>query len=588
MANGKNKKRAPRVLKETTQIQSWNNLVVLHAVDYDKVVPDAKRRLSARLLGKGQKLMRAGQADRGAEALLQAHVENPRETEISIALAHLFAQQGAAQEAIFVFEKLVEQTAGNLDSRMLTSIGQLAERLAMPAAAEHIYSLLLQVEPNHHRGYCHLSNVMREQGKYAEAIDLLQFAIDKDQTSPQLWHSLAIVVAEQRGLEVAEPFYQEAIRIKPDYGAAHSNLGMALCAEGRFEDALPHLDTAMNLVSADPNARFSYATALLGAGRLAEGIENYEWRLDSGRADSVAFTHGLPRWDGGDLSDKTVLVCDEQGIGDAMMFSSCFNQVIEKAAHCYIECDYRLVDLYQRSFPAATVNRHVTYKVNGRVHRHYAWLEGQEKQPDVATEAGTLLRYLRPTIASFERPSGYLRPDPERVQFWKARFDALGPGLKVGLCWSGGYVTPVRKRNYVTLKDMASFFDIDGIHFINIMYTNTKADIDQAREELGVTIHDWPDIDRKEQIDEAFAYTAPLDYVVSVTSSPGAIAGVLGIPTADIQRARTKWMLGMPDRKPWFPNTQVFLPPDISQWPEEPIGRVAEELRQRASIKAAA
>jgi len=588
MANGKNKKRAPRVLKETTQLQTWNNLAALHSVDYEKAVSDAKRKLSARLLGKGQKLMKAGQADRAVQALLQAHAENPRETEISIVLAHLLAQQGAAQEAIFVFEKLVEQTSGNLDSRTLVAMGQLAQRLGMAAAAEHIYSLLIQTEPNQHRGYCHLSNILREQGKYTKAIDLLQFAIQNDQASPYLWHSLAIVVAEQQGLGVAEPFYAEALRLKPDYGAAHSNLGMALCAEGRFEDALPHLDTAMELVSGDPNARFSYATALLGAGRLAEGIENYEWRLDSGRADSVAFTHGLPRWEGGDLSDKTVLVCDEQGIGDAMMFSSCFSQIVEKAAHCHIECDYRLVDLYQRSFPKATVNRHVTYKVNGRVHRHYGWLKDMDRQPDVATEAGSLLRYLRPTIESFERPSGYLKPDPERVEFWKARFDALGPGLKVGLCWSGGYVTPIRKRNYVTLQEMAPFFEIDGIHFINIMYTNTEADIERAREELGVTIHDWPDIDRREQLDEAFAYTAPLDYVVSVTSSPGAIAGVLGIPTADIQRARTKWMLGMPDKKPWFPNTRVFLPPDIAQWPEEPIGRVCQELQRRAGLQAAA
>ena len=321
---------------------------------------------------------------------------------------------------------------------------------------------------------------------------------------------------------------------------------------------------------------------------MTEGIEHYAGRPDNGRSDAEVFSHGLPSWDGADLSDKTVLICGQQDIADALMFSSCFNQVIDTAAHCHIECDYRLVGLYQRSFPTATVNRVVTDKLNGRVHRHYGWLEDTDRQPDVAAEAGSLLRYLRPTIESFERPPGYLKPDPERVRFWQARFDALGHGLKVGLCWSGGTVTPIPKGGHLSLKDMAPFFEIDGIHFINIMQTDSEADIDQAREDLGVSIHDWPDINRKEKIDEAFAYTAALDYVVSVASSAGAIAGVLGIPTADIQPARSKWMLGLADQMPWFPDTRVFLPPDGSQWPAEPIGRVRQELRRRASLRAAA
>ena len=363
---------------------------------------------------------------------------------------------------------------------------------------------------------------------------------------------------------------------------------MAYSAEGRFGEALPYLEKSAELLRDNANVHFSLATAYTGVGDVKRGMEEYLWRLDRRRPDSVIFTHGLPRWQGEDISDKTILICDEQGVGDAMIFAQCIPDMIARAKHCIVECDHRLVSLFTRSFPDASVHRHVSFKVNGKLHRHYKYLDDLPERPTVAIEAGTVALFIRPDVDSFRLEPGHLRPDPDRVAFWRQRFAALGPGLKVGICWSGGFVTPIRKRWYLSLEQLLPLFDVDGVQFINVMYAAQREAIATAEAKLGVTIHDWDDIDRKNDIDEAFAYTAPLDLVISVSSSPSSIAGALGVPTIELQFARSRWMLGTEDRKPGFKNTRVYLPTDLQDWPNGPVTRASDELRRRAQVATAA
>ena len=60
-------------------------------------------------------------------------------------------------------------------------------------------------------------------------------------------------------------------------------------------------------------------------------------------------------WEGQPLHNKSLLITAEEGIGDEIFFASCFNDAIGAAEQCLIECDPRLVSLFQRSFPDAAV-----------------------------------------------------------------------------------------------------------------------------------------------------------------------------------------------------------------------------------------
>ena len=64
-------------------------------------------------------------------------------------------------------------------------------------------------------------------------------------------------------------------------------------------------------------------------------------------------------WDGSPLKEKTLLIYTEQGIGDEIMFASCFEEIIEQIGECIVECDKRLIPIFTRSFPKAIFMEHV-------------------------------------------------------------------------------------------------------------------------------------------------------------------------------------------------------------------------------------
>ena len=560
----------PKVGRAIMQGDTFHILDAIARVDTNSKPTRAELKRAIQHLSKAAKLSNMNKFAEASVELLQAHRLDPHNADTLLVLGNNLRHAGNVQGAIHVMEKALK--AAGEDLELIYGIGLLAQDLGMLDAAERMYALVIQRSPDDSRGPSALAAVKRAKGEYDQAIDTLKFAIEQKPEDQTLWQALGVTVAEARGVDQARPFFDEAMRLAPEYDLAWSNLGHAYSAEGRFEESLPFLEKSVELRADDPDTRFSYASSLLGVGDMEKGWREYEWRLDRRRRDSVVFVHDLPRWQGEDISDKTILICDEQGIGDAIIFASAYRDVIDRAGHVIIECDRRLVSWFQRSFPEATVHRHVTFRSNAKIHRHYGWLrEDGVPAPDLFIPSGSIFSLVRGDLDSFARNGAYLTPDPERVAFWKARFDAIGDGPKVGICWSGGFVTPIRAKGYMSLMDFAPFFDLQdkGVHFINCMYKDAREDCQRLSDEKGVAIHDWDDIDRRNDLDEAAAYTAALDYMVSISSSPVAIAGAQHIPAITLLHKHDRFHFGA-GVEPWFPKTDIFVANRPDEWPSVP------------------
>lgn len=92
---------------------------------------------------------------------------------------------------------------------------------------------------------------------------------------------------------------------------------------------------------------------------VAELIQGrYHWTGWEARsnANKTLSTHKLnfPRWDG---SACKLLVIAEQGLGDEILFASCFGELLKQCPNATIECDPRLEPIFQRSFDAKFISR---------------------------------------------------------------------------------------------------------------------------------------------------------------------------------------------------------------------------------------
>ena len=544
----------------------------------------ADRNKAKKLLLKGTKCVKRNDLEGAAKCYFEAHVCDPTYNEPLLFLANTLAEIDRASEAILAFERLLKLNPD--DPEMIFGIGCLADKLKMHDAAVSMYSTFIQMKPDDFRGYYNLAYTYYAMERFDEAIELLQYAIQGLPSSAELWQVLGIIVADAHDIDTARPFFEEAIRLNPGYSDAYANYGRALNAVGRYAESVPILEKAVSLAGdKEPESHFNLSTALIGVGRLKEGWEKYEWRLDARRSDSVTYLHNLPRWQGEDLSGKTILICDEQGIGDTVLFASCFQELIDRAGHTIIEVDRRLIPLFMRSFPGCTVMPTIQYVFNGRVHQAYPWIKDFNHPIDYAIEAGSLLKFFRSSIEDFptERHEGYLKPDPDRVAFWRERFDRVGDGLKVGLCWSGGMIDHTRKQIYVNLEDFLPFLQLEGADFINVMYKDCREEIALMKDRHGFTVHDWEDIDRRDNLDDNAAYMAALDVVISISSFPAEAAASLNKPTFLLWAGPGSMQCGTGDRYPFHPNVTLFINGDDEQepWPKKAVREAAQALQQR-------
>jgi tetratricopeptide (TPR) repeat protein len=143
---------------------------------------------------------------------------------------------------------------------------------------------------NNYIATTNLAEALFQSGRFDEAIAECQKALKIKPDFAAAHVDLgAALVENQRGgdgarrqygaVDEAIVHYRRALQIKPDFAQAHSNLGTALLLKGQVDEAIAHYQKALEI---DPNfaeARYSLGNAFLAQGRYSESIAEYEAAL---------------------------------------------------------------------------------------------------------------------------------------------------------------------------------------------------------------------------------------------------------------------------------------------------------------------
>ena len=371
---------------------------------------------------------------------------------------------------------------------------------------------------------------------YADALARLGEATRLDPRLAAAFRFRGIGLLDVGELDAAVEALESACALAPDDLQSAVLLGGALQGAGRTQAAI---DCFRKVIERDPGharAHASLALSLLGSGDYANGWPEYEWRLKL-PADTIYRPYPFAFWNGEPLEGKSVLICSEQGIGDEIMFASCFQEVIDRSRVCVIECSTRLVSLFARSFPRArVVARNLTRMPDWRALPAF----------DFHVPGGTVPLHLRRSARDFPRRRSYLVPDEARVRYWRSRLDELGPGLKVGLAWTGGLPGTLRAARSLHLEDLQPLLDVEGARFVSLEFV-----------ESGAGPVRWPEAARN--VDESAALVCALDLVISVTTAIAHVAGAMGTPLWIAVPRTATWRYGWSgETMPWYPQARVM------------------------------
>ena len=465
-------------------------------------------------------------------------------------------------------------------------LGRLAFRMDMPEIAAKFFIHYLNERPGDLEGINNLACALRELNRCSDAIEVLRPAINANPEQPLLWNTLGTVMCSLGDALTGVTFFDEALRLAPDFGKAYHNRAYAKIDLGDVEGALADCDLAMALPDSDHDLatmKFGRATILLAAGRVEEGWKTYEARFSPVLTEAPRFTIEGQRWVPGEpLAGKHLMICAEQGLGDEVMFANLLPDVVEALGpdgKLTIAIERRLIPLFERSFPQARVVPHKTVSYEGRVYRGAPSIEDWS-DIDLWTPMATLLEIFRPSIASFPNRPNFLDADPERVAHWRRVLENAPKGRKIGVLWKSLKLDGERARQFSPFLLWRPVFEVPGLSFVNLQYGDCAEEIAMAKEEFGVDIWQPPGIDLKQDLDDVAALSCAMDLVLGFSNATINLAGACGAPIWMLTGASSWTRLGEADAYPWYPQTRCFITPDYKDW-NPTMQQVGDALRER-------
>jgi len=480
--------------------------------------------------------------------------KSKKDAEAWFLLGSTYAQTGDMENAIKSLQRSISINSQAVVTH--NNLGLVYLHTNQLEQACKCFEKALKLEPDSVSTLFNLGNALRAAQLLDRAEAAYRKLIQLQPDLPGVLNNLGITLYEKDEPEEAERCFLRSLELDSAQNNAYINLSKSLRDQRRVADAEHTLRKALRSYPEKPQLHWDLSLVLLELGKFEEGWKEYEWRLKAGgtRIRDIP----VAGWKGEDISKKIILVTAEQGIGDEIMFSSCFTDLIDCTKQVIIDCEPRLAPLFRRSFPKAQV--HSSLQADD-----ISWLN-QIPRPDVHISAGSLPRFFRNLIQDFPDHSGYLIADTDNVKEWCHRYNAPGQKRNIGISWKGGHVSQTKRRSS-SIEDWGSLFELPGINFINLQYGDIKTDLEKAYDLFGVKIHHWEDSDPLQNLDYFAAQIAALDLVISVDNSTVHLAGALGQQTWVLQPFCPDWRwMEQSETSNWYPSVRQFHPESCGNW----------------------
>ena len=467
---------------------------------------------------KGITHQKLGELEEAKLSLGTAISIEPDNSENYFNIGIILQDQDKQDEAIVSYKHAILYDPNHAESYY--NMGDCLKKQGNLSDAIVAYNNALSIKPNFFEAYNNLGVALQEQGDFNKAIDQYNKALLHNPKYVEAYNNIGNAFKYQNKFKEAIEAYEKAISLKPDYADAYNNMSNTLRFLSKFKESIKVCKKALSIKPDHADAHLNLSFALLNAGKIKEGLDEYEWRFKTNKFKSYERHFSKPLWDGKkNLKGKRILVWCEQGIGDTINWSSCLPFISSQAKHCILECQQKLVPLLRRSFP------NVEVKLENRN------LDLDRDDFDYHLPMGSLYRYFIHEIEANDKMFPHLMPDPLRVEYWRERLISLGKGPYIGISWKSSNISPERFNDYTSILKWSPILNIPNVTFINLQYSDYSNDLIKIKDEFGVTVHNFNDLDHFNNIDDVAALCSALDMVVSIQNSVPLISSAVGKPT---------------------------------------------------------
>ena len=393
-------------------------------------------------------------------------------------------------EAIKIFEKILEIDSKNLSA--LNSLGRTYHEKRESVKAEKYYLRALEINNLSFYVLNNIAGFYREELNYNKAINYYEHALSVNPNNAYIYNNLSKIYFDLNNHKEAKKNSFKALEMKGNDGDIQKTLSFIYLKDHDFDKGWDYFEGRLDLD--DSVKKNDYV----------QKLNNKLYRLNIVKNKKNKF-----------------LIVREQGVGDEILYSSMYEEVLEDLVNITIECDPRLLNLFRRSFPKYRNN----FVELGTITNN----ETKFQEIDYVLYAGSLGRYYRKNINKFQNKS-YIKIDEKNFESIKNKLSIYQKEFKIGLSWKS-FNNRYAIDKSLSLKDFENLFNLTDCDIFNLQYGDVEDEIYNFNKSSKNKLLSLKNIDLYNDFESIASLLKSLDIFITISNSTAHLAGSLGVKT---------------------------------------------------------
>ena len=386
--------------------------------------------------------------------------------------------------------------------------------------AKNYFERAIKINSKYVDSYNNLGVCLLELEKLDEAYTVFKNAQEIDSDNYKTIVNLGNVLSLQDKILEAIKIYNKALDLDPNNQEILSNIAICYCRENKEKEAKIYYDKAIKINPYDYKLMYAYCTLQLKLNNFSSSWDLFDSRLlieknkvklnNFEQVENNLFANLKIN------PENKLLILREQGIGEEILFSSIYKDMINNFRNIKIEADKRLVSIFNRSFQDDIFVEDGYYSKNSKI-----------SEFDNVIYAGSMIQFFRKRKTDFDN-SNYLLARNEIIDKYKEKLSNYKEKLKIGISWKS-VINIYGNLKSLSIKDFEPLFTSDRL-IINLQYGSIENDKKYlSSQDKYLKIFD--DLDLFNDIESCMGLLKNLDLFITVSNSTAHFAGALGIPT---------------------------------------------------------
>ncbi len=514
-----------------------------------------------KLLADAIKLRKSGKLEH-AESLVRSSLSvHPHSLQLQDQLGQIYLSTLKYDEAIQVYRDIL--TVNPNFSQAYFNLALALQSAGNLKAAIKWYKLSLNHDPLQWRSYYNLGSIYHREEEWSAAEQCFYRVLELKPRSPEAYDFLGRIYRDSERLTEAVNILHKGIEMGPNEASLYNTLGQVYFKLGRYDDSLNCYNEAIHLKPDFSEAKFSRSLAELKKGNFRDGLKDYEYRAVLNKTKKRPYQ--TKKWNGEDLSGKTLLVHWEQGLGDTIQFARYLKLLNDLGINVIFECQPALLPLMR-----GVCGYHRLIQAGAELPHH-----------DAHISLLSLPLIFNTNVKTIPADIPYISLPAELKMKWRKNLKE-SMKFRIGINWRGNLEAASGRTRSISLTEFLSLKDLPNTEWFSLQLSGDC----KPQERVPWLQYFRGDFDKSSG---AFMDTAvvmqQLDLIITCDTSIAHLAGGLGCKVWSLlpYSADWRWFLDRED-SPWYPTMRLFRQSRPGNW-ESVFQQVKAELLKLDEIK---